>query len=247
MKMSFTLADTSRYVEWCQRCGSFRRSVWDTWRAPEQRRERAQDLPDVHLVPLAEYAALLDVVEAARKVARGRIPAVSAELEGSTWKHSRISDGLTDALREALGALDRETSTDCASPTNEEENGQHEKHGTRGVRRVSGGGAVAPPVGQPAGEGAAALGGDGAGSVQSGGVVERADRVAADSSSAATSDEHGLIEAVDAFVAEQEYLLDSYEDGTKIPGEWARTYRAMKKALKRARTAKDQPKGGQRT
>ena len=32
------------------------------------------------------------------------VPAVSAELEGSTWKHSRVSDSLIDKLAKALEA-----------------------------------------------------------------------------------------------------------------------------------------------
>lgn len=49
-----------------------------------------------------ELRALRKVAAEARRVVAGRIPAVSAEREGSTWKHSRISDGLTDALAKAL-------------------------------------------------------------------------------------------------------------------------------------------------
>ncbi len=51
----------------------------------------------------ADLARLRD---AATAVCRGRIPAVSAELEGSEWKHSRVSDSLLDALRAALGGRD---------------------------------------------------------------------------------------------------------------------------------------------
>ncbi len=46
------------------------------------------------------------IIDAARAVVRGRIPAVSAELAGSEWKHSRISDSLTDKLAATLRALD---------------------------------------------------------------------------------------------------------------------------------------------
>lgn len=52
-----------------------------------------------------ELQALRKVAEAARKVVRGRVPAVSAELAGSDWKHSRISDSLTDALQKALNEV----------------------------------------------------------------------------------------------------------------------------------------------
>lgn len=51
----------------------------------------------------SEVEALRDVAAAARAVVRGLIPAVSAQvLEGSTWKHSRVSDGLTQKLGDAL-------------------------------------------------------------------------------------------------------------------------------------------------
>lgn len=56
------------------------------------------------------------LVDAARAVVRGRVPAVSAELEGSTWKHSRISDSLTDRLRAAIDALPEEPRSSDASP-----------------------------------------------------------------------------------------------------------------------------------
>lgn len=50
-----------------------------------------------------ELDALKEVVEAAKAVVDGRIPAVSAQLFGdSDWKHSRISDSLTDRLAKAL-------------------------------------------------------------------------------------------------------------------------------------------------
>lgn len=48
-KMSFRLAnDDGRYVEWCGRCGSFRRSIEGTWLAPahDHGRERAKDRVD---------------------------------------------------------------------------------------------------------------------------------------------------------------------------------------------------------
>ncbi len=61
----------------------------------------------VALFAEAERQRLYRVESAARAVVRGRIPAVSAELEGSTWKHSRVSDSLLDALRVALEARDK--------------------------------------------------------------------------------------------------------------------------------------------
>lgn len=59
-----------------------------------------------------ELERLRKVAEAARAVVRGRIPAVSAELRGSDWKHSRVSDSLTDRLAEALAALESRGTTE---------------------------------------------------------------------------------------------------------------------------------------
>lgn len=64
---------------------------------------------DFELAVETELRALRKVAEAARAVVRGRIPAVSAELEGSEWKHSRISDSLTDKLATVLDALPEES------------------------------------------------------------------------------------------------------------------------------------------
>ncbi len=57
-------------------------------------------------IPFSKRARHETIIEAARAVVRGLVPAVSAELEGSDWKHSRISDSLTDKLRSALADFD---------------------------------------------------------------------------------------------------------------------------------------------
>ncbi len=49
--------------------------------------------------------AVVRLALAAHAVVNGRVPAVSAELEGSAWKHSRIADSLTDKLAKALADL----------------------------------------------------------------------------------------------------------------------------------------------
>ncbi len=56
-------------------------------------------------VPVDYFDATEAVIDAAKAVAGGRIPAVSSELLGSDWKHSRIADSLTDKLIAAIGAL----------------------------------------------------------------------------------------------------------------------------------------------
>lgn len=79
-------------------------------RAEDHRRPTATDSDEWNALAdeAAHLAAFLDDLrKAARAVVDGRVPAVSAELEGSTWKHSRIADSLTDALREQLDCLDR--------------------------------------------------------------------------------------------------------------------------------------------
>jgi hypothetical protein len=59
---------------------------------------------DAGLKKAAEATQTL--VEAAQAVIDGRVPAVSAQhLEGSTWVHSRISDSITNRLRDALKAF----------------------------------------------------------------------------------------------------------------------------------------------
>ncbi len=52
-----------------------------------------------------ELKALREVAAKAKRVIEGRVPAESAQLEGSNWKHSRISDNLTNALAEALAKV----------------------------------------------------------------------------------------------------------------------------------------------